>query len=71
MTPRHRFLRECRELVHLGWPLVGTLVAQLLTSLVDTVMSGQAGAREQAVVALGGSLWVPVFVFVMSVVQSI
>ena len=34
-------------------------------------MSGHAGAGEQAVVALGVALWIPVFVCLMSVVQAL
>jgi len=43
----------------------------VLMGLLDTVMSGQAGAFEQAVVGLGVALWIPVFIGLMSVVQAV
>lgn len=68
---RHDFLRESRALFRLAGPIIGSQVAQVLMGLVDTVMSGQAGAREQAVVGLGVALWVPLFVCLMNVVQAV
>jgi MATE family multidrug resistance protein len=71
MSPRSRFLRESRDLMHLAAPIIGSQVAQVLMGLVDTVMSGHAGATEQAVVGLGVALWVPVFVTLMNIVQAL
>jgi MATE family multidrug resistance protein len=65
------FLRESRALLRLAAPLMLSQIAQVLMGLVDTVMSGHAGAGEQAVVALGVALWIPVFVCLMSVVQAL
>jgi len=42
-----------------------------MMGLVDTMMSGQAGAFDQAVVGLGVALWIPVFIGLMSVVQAV
>jgi MATE family multidrug resistance protein len=65
------FLRESRSLLRLGGPLMLSQIAQVLMGLVDVVMSGQVGAGEQAVVALGVALWLPVFVCLLSVVQAL
>lgn len=65
------FQHESRALLRLAGPLILSQVAQVLMGLVDTVMSGQAGATEQAVVGLGVALWIPVFVGLMSVVQAV
>ena len=65
------FRQEARALVHLGLPIILSQVAQVMMGLLDTVMSGHAGAFEQAVVGLGVSLWIPVFIGLMSVVQAI
>jgi MATE family multidrug resistance protein len=67
----HRLLAEGRAQLRLAGPIILSQVAQVLAGLVDTVMSGQAGAREQAVVGIGVALWVPVFLFLMNVVQSL
>jgi MATE family multidrug resistance protein len=71
MSRRTRFLAESRALLHLAGPLIASQVAQVLMGLLDTVMSGQAGASEQAVVGLGVSLWVPIGVCLMNVVQAL
>jgi MATE family multidrug resistance protein len=65
------FKRESRTLLHLAAPIILSQVVQVLMGLLDTVMSGQAGAKEQAVVALGVALWIPVFVSLMSVIQAL
>jgi MATE family multidrug resistance protein len=66
-----RFLTESRALVRLASPIILSQIAQVLMGLVDTVMAGQAGAREQAVVGLGVALWIPVFISMMSIVQAL
>lgn len=71
MSLKTHFLPESRALLHLAGPIILSQIAQVLMGLVDTVMSGQAGATEQAVVGLGVALWIPVFVSLMSVVQAL
>jgi len=65
------FREEARALLKLGVPIILSQVAQVMMGLLDTVMSGHAGAFEQAVVGLGVSLWIPVFIGLMSVVQAV
>ena len=71
MSLPNQFAHESRALLRLASPLILSQVAQMLMGLVDTVMSGHAGAVEQAVVGLGVALWIPVFVGLMSVVQAV
>lgn len=71
MSSSRALFQEWRSLSRLAGPIVLSQVAYVLMGLVDTVMSGQAGAREQAVVGLGVALWTPVFVSLMSVVQAV
>lgn len=71
IRPSSSSLAESRALLRLAGPIILSQVAQVLMGLLDTVMSGQAGAREQAVVGLGVALWVPVFMCLMSVVQAL
>jgi MATE family multidrug resistance protein len=65
------FRQEARALLQLGLPIIASQVAQVAMGLLDTVMSGHAGAFEQAVVGLGVALWIPVFVGLMSIVQAV
>jgi MATE family multidrug resistance protein len=71
MTRPQAFVQESRALLRLAGPIILSQIAMVLMGLVDTVMSGQAGAAEQAVVGLGVSLWIPVFVGLMGVVQAV
>ncbi len=64
-------MHESRALLRLASPIILSQVAQVLMGLVDTVMAGQAGAREQAVVGLGVALWMPVFISLMNIVQAL
>jgi multidrug resistance protein, MATE family len=71
MLSSTQFKRESRALLRLASPIILSQIAQVLMGLVDTVMSGHAGATEQAVVGLGVALWIPVFIGLMSVVQAV
>ena len=71
MLLHSRRLDETRALVRLAGPIILSQIAQVMMGLVDTVMSGRAGAWEQAVVGLGVALWIPAFVGLMSVVQAV
>jgi MATE family multidrug resistance protein len=65
------FMHESRALLRLAGPIIASQIAQVLVGFLDTVMSGHAGAQEQAVVGIGVALWIPVFVCLMSVVQAV
>lgn len=62
---------EVRALTGLGLPLVGAQLAQMAMGFVDTVMTGKLGAVPLAAVALGNSLWNPLFLFVLGVLLSL
>ena len=49
MSSSTSFRQEARALIHLGLPIVLSQVAQVMMGLLDSVMSGHAGAFEQAV----------------------
>ena len=71
MPASTEFKNESRALLRLASPIILSQIAQVLMGFVDTVMSGHAGAVEQAVVGLGVALWIPVFIGLMSVVQAV
>ncbi|WP_404451610.1 MATE family efflux transporter [Virgibacillus necropolis] len=52
-------------------PILVTQVSMYLMNFFDTVMSGQAGAKDLAGVAIGSSLWVPVFTGINGVLLAI
>ncbi len=71
MSAPARFRSESHALIGLAGPIILSQIAQVLMGLLDTVMSGHAGATEQAIVGLGVALWIPVFIGLMSVVQAV
>ncbi|MFD1037606.1 MATE family efflux transporter [Virgibacillus byunsanensis] len=52
-------------------PILITQVSMYLMNFFDTVMSGRAGAEDLAGVAIGSSLWVPIFTGVNGVLLAI
>ena len=71
MLPESDSLREARALLRLAGPIIASQVAQVLMGLTDAVMSGHAGASQQAVVALGVALWIPALVTLMNMVGAL
>ncbi|HSC84268.1 MAG TPA: MATE family efflux transporter [Pseudomonas sp.] len=66
MPPLSRLARtrqELRALLGLAMPIIIAQLAYTAMGFVDTVMAGQVSPRDLAAVALGNSLWVPVFLF--------
>lgn len=63
-------LTEVQYLLRLGWPIMIAQLAQHSMSFVDTLMSAQAGPQELAAIALGSSLWLPLFLAVAGVLMA-
>ncbi|WP_284139537.1 MULTISPECIES: MATE family efflux transporter [unclassified Virgibacillus] len=53
------------------FPILITQVSMYLMNVFDTIMSGQAGAVDLAGVAIGSSLWVPIFTGVNGILLAI
>lgn len=60
--------RERQALLALFLPTLGGQVAQTANGFVDAVMAGAVGPRDLAAVAVGASIWVPVYLFITGVV---
>src|SRR6478609_2661029 len=53
------------------FPILVTQVGMYLMNFFDTVMSGRASAEDLAGVAIGSSLWVPIFTGVNGIILAI
>ncbi len=62
---------ECKEIVRLAIPIVIAQFAQSANGFVDTVMAGQVSPRDLAAVAVGSSIWVPLFLFFVGIMQGL
>ncbi|API91131.1 putative multidrug resistance protein NorM [Virgibacillus pantothenticus] len=52
-------------------PILVTQVSMYLMNIFDTMMSGRAGAADLAGVAIGSSLWVPIFTGINGILLAI
>lgn len=66
-----RLRQEARALLLLGGPVIGAQLAQISMHFVDTLMAGRLGPKSLAAVSIGGSLWMPIFVFGMGMLMSV
>ena len=65
-----RYLKELKELVYLGGPILGAQLATTGMTFVDTSMAGQYSSEDLAAVALGTSLWAPVYLLVRGILMA-
>jgi MATE family multidrug resistance protein len=71
-TPhRPGLLHDARRIAALAWPLFFGQLAVLAFSTVDTVMTARYGALDLAALAVGGAVYITVFVGFMGVILAI
>lgn len=66
-----RLTTEARLLLNLSTPILTAQLAHQALSFVDTVMAGRVSAVDLAGVAVGGSIWGPLFLFLYGVFLAI
>ncbi|MDW7645484.1 MAG: MATE family efflux transporter [Desulfuromonadales bacterium] len=70
-TKRQRSLRELKTLAILSGPLVAAQVSQSAMGFIDTVMAGRVGSVDLAAVAMGASIWHPLFLFMLGILMAV
>ena len=65
-----RVRTEVRALLLLAFPIIISQVATTAMGFVDAVMAGRVGPRDLAAVALGNSVWVPVFLLMSGILLA-
>ena len=63
--------KEIKYLMVIALPIMGAQLAQSGMGVVDTLMVGRLGADHLAAVALGTSIWMPLFLFLSGVLLGI
>lgn len=58
------FIPEARSLIRLALPLLAAQTLTTATGVVDAMMSGQYSSKALAAVAIGNSLWLPVYLLI-------
>lgn len=61
---------EIRTLLQLGGPIMVAQLAQTSMGFVDTLMAGRYSAQDLAAVALGGSIWLPLYLACQGVLMA-
>lgn len=61
---------EVRALLALAFPIIISQLATTAMGFVDAVMAGRVGPRDLAAVALGNSIWVPVFLLMSGILLA-
>ncbi len=65
------FLHEAKVLLRLTGPLVLAQLSQTSMGFVDTVMAGRVSAVDLAAVAVGSSLFFPVYLFMVGLMNAV
>lgn len=65
-----RSRRELRALLALALPIMIAQLSHSAMGFVDAVMAGRVGPRDLAAVALGNSIWVPVFLLMTGILLA-
>jgi len=71
LLPRQRAQQEGRMLVKLGSPILVAQLLQVAVVAVDTIMAGRYSAEDLSGVAIGGSIWFPVFLALFGVLSAL
>ncbi|WP_257287247.1 MATE family efflux transporter, partial [Endozoicomonas sp. SESOKO2] len=69
-TLYQRYSRELRELIYLSAPILGAQLATTGMGFVDTSMAGQYSAQDLAAVAIGSSIWVPIYLLIRGILMA-
>ena len=71
LAPRIARIRsELKGLLVLAVPIMIAQLATTAMGFVDAVMAGRVGPRDLAAVALGNSIWVPVFLLMTGILLA-
>lgn len=65
-----RVRQELRNLLTLALPIMIGQLANTAMGFIDAVMAGSVGPRDLAAVALGNSIWVPVYLLMIGVLMA-
>jgi len=66
-----RLRSEIKALAKLTWPILAAQIAHASMGFVDTVMAGRYASLDLAAVAIGSSIWFPLFLFMLGVLLAV
>jgi MATE family multidrug resistance protein len=69
-SPLLRLRKETSALLRLAGPIMVAQLAYAAMGFVDALMAGRVGARDLAAVALGNSIWVPLYLLITGILLA-
>ncbi|WP_028470438.1 MATE family efflux transporter [Neptunomonas japonica] len=66
----YRTWMEVKALLALGFPIMLTQIAQASMGFVDTLVAGQYSTLDLAAVALGSSIWLPIYLAATGILMA-
>src|SRR5699024_5537934 len=71
MKPTYTFSQKWKQFMTILLPILITQVALFMMNFFDTVMSGRVSPEDLAGVAIGSSIWMPIFTGINGVLLAI
>ncbi len=68
---KNRATPEIKTLISLAAPVLLSQLLQTLMVVIDTIMSGHYSATDLSAVAIGGSIWFPIYVIAIGVISAL
>lgn len=65
------FPDKIRLFLRILWPIIITQISLSMMTLLDTIMAGRVGTEDLAGVAIGASLWLPIFTGVNGIMLAV
>lgn len=66
----HPYLAEARRTLQIALPVITAQLAHISLGFIDTVMAGNLSARDLGAIAIGRSLYVPLYIFVLGILLA-
>lgn len=64
-------MTRSRDVLALGWPMLVGQIAVLGNGVIDTIMAGQRSALDLAIIGLGASIYISIFVALRGVLMGL
>lgn len=67
---RSDYQNEAKRTLAVGLPVVASQIAHMALGFIDTVMAGNLSAKDLGAVAIGRSLYVPLYIFALGIILA-
>ncbi|MBF0265437.1 MAG: MATE family efflux transporter [Gammaproteobacteria bacterium] len=64
-------IQTYKKIFKLALPILAMQFSQMSMGIVDTIMAGQASLNDLAAVAIGASIWLPIFLLILGILTAV